>query len=43
MNILYFASLKEELKVANEVIELDAGSNMSVADLKSLLAEKYGE
>lgn len=41
MNVLYFASLKESLGIANEVIETTA--NMTVNDLRLLLINRYGK
>ncbi len=40
MKILYFASLKESLKIANE--NIPASANMTVNTLRLLLIEKYG-
>ncbi len=40
MNILYFASLRESLKISNEVIPQQA--NMTVAELKSHLVKQHG-
>lgn len=40
MKIIYFASLKESLKLSNEIIQ--ASSNMSAGDLRLILIEKYG-
>ena len=41
MKILYFASLKESLKIANE--NIPASTNMTVNALRLLLIDKYGE
>jgi molybdopterin synthase sulfur carrier subunit len=41
MNILYFASLKENLKTSSENIELK--DNTTVKQLKVLLADKHGK
>ncbi len=41
MNILYFASLKENLKIANEDVELANGS--TVKQLRELLSDKHGD
>ncbi len=41
MKILYFASLKENLKTSNENIELNADT--TVAQLRDILANKHGE
>ncbi|MBC8493901.1 MAG: molybdopterin converting factor subunit 1 [Candidatus Thioglobus sp.] len=41
MKILYFASLKENLKTSSESIELE--NNTSVKQLRDLLAKKHGE
>ncbi|BAS68043.1 molybdopterin converting factor subunit 1 [Bathymodiolus septemdierum thioautotrophic gill symbiont] len=41
MNVLYFASLKESLGLASEVIVITA--DITVNDLRVLLIEKYGE
>ncbi|MDC9727253.1 MAG: molybdopterin converting factor subunit 1 [Candidatus Thioglobus sp.] len=41
MKILYFASLKENLKTSSESIELE--NNTSVKQLRDLLANKHGE
>ncbi len=41
MKILYFASLKENLKTSNEEIELD--TNTTVEKLRGILAKKHGE
>ena len=40
MNILYFASLKESLKIANEVINANL---ITVAELRLILIDKYGK
>lgn len=40
MKILYFASLKESLKIAHEDITLD--DNTDVARLREVLIKKYG-
>ena len=41
MKILYFASLKESLKIANE--NIPASTNMTVNALRLMLIDKYGE
>ena len=41
MKILYFASLKESLKIANENIPVSP--NMTVNKLRLMLIDKYGE
>jgi sulfur-carrier protein len=41
MNILYFASLKENLNTASEAITIDADS--TVASIKNQLIKKHGE
>ena len=41
MKILYFASLRESLKISNEEIDIEA--NISVAQLKEKLIEKHGK
>lgn len=41
MKILYFASLRESLKRANE--EIDIETNISVSQLKEKLIEKHGK
>ena len=41
MKILYFASLKESLKIANE--NIPARTNMTVNALRLMLIDKYGE
>ena len=41
MKILYFASLKENLKTSHEEIEFKAGT--TIKQLKNLLAEKHGK
>jgi sulfur-carrier protein len=41
MKILYFASLKENLKTSSEDIELDNGA--TVKQLRVLLASKHGD
>ena len=41
MKILYFASLKESLKIANENIPVSP--NMTVNELRLMLIDKYGE
>jgi molybdopterin synthase sulfur carrier subunit len=41
MKILYFASLKESLKIANE--NIPASTNMTVNSLRLMLIDKYGE
>jgi molybdopterin synthase sulfur carrier subunit len=41
MKILYFASLKENLKMASETIELTNGS--SVKQLREILSKKHGK
>ena len=41
MKILYFASLKESLKIAYE--NIPASTNMTVNALRLLLIDKYGE
>lgn len=40
MKILYFAALREALKIADE--EIIITSNTNVADLKAILIKKYG-
>ncbi|SMN10761.1 Molybdenum cofactor biosynthesis protein MoaD [uncultured Candidatus Thioglobus sp.] len=40
MKILYFASLKESLKISEEVMQINV--NISIKDLRLLLIEKYG-
>lgn len=40
MNILYFAALKESLKLSNEVIEIH---DITVKELKLLLKNKHGK
>jgi molybdopterin synthase sulfur carrier subunit len=41
MKILYFASLKENLKMASETIELS--NETSVKKLREILSKKHGE
>ncbi|RUM79509.1 MAG: molybdopterin converting factor subunit 1 [Candidatus Thioglobus sp.] len=41
MKILYFASLKESLKIANE--DMPASTGMTVKELRSMLIKKYGK
>jgi len=41
MKILYFASLKESLKISNE--NMLASPNMTVNELRLMLIVKYGE
>jgi molybdopterin synthase sulfur carrier subunit len=41
MNILFFASLKENLKSASEKIDIEA--NATVSSIKKQLIEKHGE
>ncbi|NYT28240.1 MoaD/ThiS family protein [Candidatus Thiodubiliella endoseptemdiera] len=41
MKILYFASLKESLKISNE--EMEIITNISVRELRLILISKYGE
>jgi len=41
MKILYFASLKENLKTANE--DIDTNGSITVKDLRGVLAQKHGE
>lgn len=41
MNVLYFAALREKLKCSQE--HMVAGTNMTVAQLRLLLMEKYGK
>ena len=40
MKILYFASLKENLKTAHD--EINVGSPVSISSIKKQLIEKYG-
>jgi len=41
MKILYFASLKESLKISNE--NIPASTNMTVNALRLMLIDKHGE
>ncbi len=41
MKILYFASLKESLKIANE--DMPASAGMTVKELRLMLIKKYGK
>ncbi|HIM95877.1 MAG TPA: molybdopterin converting factor subunit 1 [Gammaproteobacteria bacterium] len=41
MKILYFASLKESLKIANE--DMPASAGMTVKKLRLMLIKKYGK
>lgn len=41
MNILYFASLKESLKISREVVR--AQPNITISALRLLLIEKHGK
>ena len=41
MKILYFSSLKESLKIANE--DMPASTGMTVKELRSMLIKKYGK
>ena len=41
MNILYFASLKEDLKIDSENITIK--ENISIAEIKKMLIKKYGK
>ena len=41
MKILYFASLKENLKTAHD--EINVASPVSISSIKKQLIEKYGE
>lgn len=41
MKVYYFASLRESLKIADE--EIQATSNMTIGDLRTLLANKHGK